>query len=1035
SVTLSDTTNYALDGAGSVTLTAAGLALVNSGADLPAFTLTPNDGTVDGTPANVDPAVSAVNDAPISTNDSIIILEDINNSTNVYTITINDFGVYGDEEGNAISAVRIETLPSNGILYLDGVALNIDAIVLATDINSGKLTFNPTDHSDADSSFIFKVNDGLSWSSDSYTTTINIEAVADAPTLSITSSATITQEITLSNVTDTSSGFNVTAYLANGVVSTISTHTNPDGFGVTGVASGADSELGYLSGVGSEKIVVEFDQDITSVDVSFAWKNSTENATYTFYKDGIVVGEGTNSGGSDLIDPAVTLKPDSGMLFDMIVFSAPRLGDDYLINSIAYDKTVQNTSGVVVADENSSIALNISSALVDNDGSEVLSVMINDIPAGFMLSDGVNTFTADTSNISVNITNWSLSSLILTTPIIEATTIYTLNVIATATEYSNGSSASTILPIEVTVNNNPNLMILNDNISQVDEAALSVGTDSISTSETVSGNILNDDILPSGTILSSISIEGGNTVIDIAANIATVTTAEGNELIVNMLSGDYTYTLVNPVNHSILGNDIDTFTYTVTDATGVVASANLEVKITDDAPVINNTTPIFVSAPAVVDTNIIFTLDVSGSMDDIVTGTTTRFDIAKQALIDTINAYSKQGDVNVNLTLFNGGAVNLGWKNQIEILDYLSKLTMNHDTNTILYNGVTITDLTNVGTNYEAALAVTPTTYGTNLPAADKTVAYFISDGTPTVENNEGKDKKFNIGTDSESGWLDTPYVTDWTNFISANNIDLTVIGIGTNLSTEYLDIVQVQDAKTALIVSDATQLSDTITSNINVVEGSLYSLDSSSGINFGADGGHIYELVYNNVTYTYDSINPTQVIALSEGTMELDFETGNYIYTPVISSGNYISEEFNITIVDKDGDTYIDKLNINIINDTYVFDATSDIDTGVGYDILLVDSSIDFSALSNEIKNIEEIHLGEGVQNISLSLSDVISITDTDNDLYVTGDSVDSVSLKTTDNWVKSMTQTQLGFNEYTSTQDETVKLQIQDDVKVTIS
>ncbi|MBE0514038.1 Ig-like domain-containing protein, partial [Sulfurimonas sp.] len=76
SVILSDTINYALgtgDDAGKVLLTQAGLGLVNAGTDLPAFTLTPNDGTVDGTPADVDPSVILVNDAPTitvtSTND------------------------------------------------------------------------------------------------------------------------------------------------------------------------------------------------------------------------------------------------------------------------------------------------------------------------------------------------------------------------------------------------------------------------------------------------------------------------------------------------------------------------------------------------------------------------------------------------------------------------------------------------------------------------------------------------------------------------------------------------------------------------------------------------------------------------------------------------------------------------------------------------------------------------------------------------------------------------------------------------------
>ena len=63
-VTLSDTVNYALDGQGNVTLTAEGLALVNSGQALPSFTLTPSDGTVSGTAATVDPAVTVANDAP-----------------------------------------------------------------------------------------------------------------------------------------------------------------------------------------------------------------------------------------------------------------------------------------------------------------------------------------------------------------------------------------------------------------------------------------------------------------------------------------------------------------------------------------------------------------------------------------------------------------------------------------------------------------------------------------------------------------------------------------------------------------------------------------------------------------------------------------------------------------------------------------------------------------------------------------------------------------------------------------------------------
>ncbi|MGZ7299928.1 hypothetical protein ACXWQY_09750, partial [Streptococcus pyogenes] len=60
SVTRSDTTNDALDGNGNVVLTEAGAALVNGGQELPAFPLTPNDGTVDGEAASYDPSVTLV---------------------------------------------------------------------------------------------------------------------------------------------------------------------------------------------------------------------------------------------------------------------------------------------------------------------------------------------------------------------------------------------------------------------------------------------------------------------------------------------------------------------------------------------------------------------------------------------------------------------------------------------------------------------------------------------------------------------------------------------------------------------------------------------------------------------------------------------------------------------------------------------------------------------------------------------------------------------------------------------------------------
>ena len=68
-VALSDSLHYALgNGAesGKVLLTAAGLALVNAGSDLPAFSLTPSHGSISGLEVSVDPSVIPANDGPAS---------------------------------------------------------------------------------------------------------------------------------------------------------------------------------------------------------------------------------------------------------------------------------------------------------------------------------------------------------------------------------------------------------------------------------------------------------------------------------------------------------------------------------------------------------------------------------------------------------------------------------------------------------------------------------------------------------------------------------------------------------------------------------------------------------------------------------------------------------------------------------------------------------------------------------------------------------------------------------------------------------
>ncbi|MFW0743674.1 vWA domain-containing protein, partial [Aliarcobacter butzleri] len=149
-------------------------------------------------------------------------------------------------------------------------------------------------------------------------------------------------------------------------------NTDHDGFGVEGktTGSGDTKELGNLGNGNSEKIVIEFDKDVNSLDIAFAWRNNTETARVTFVDNGKVVGYaevtggGDNTkakvnyysptgeliksveaqGGTDRVDLSYTFElpsKDGGLVsFDKVEFTAPNYDDDYLINKIAYKEVV-----------------------------------------------------------------------------------------------------------------------------------------------------------------------------------------------------------------------------------------------------------------------------------------------------------------------------------------------------------------------------------------------------------------------------------------------------------------------------------------------------------------------------------------------------------------------------------------------------------------------------------------------------------------------------------------------------------------------
>jgi hypothetical protein len=138
-------------------------------------------------------SVTSVNDAPTSADQTVTGTEDTS-----YTLQTADFGFgtgYADAKDapapNAFVKVILTSLPASGTLRLNGSVVQAGASVSISDVEDGKLTYTPAANVDGNNAAQvgFKVRDnggvtngGVDTSTSTYTVTINITPVNDAPT-------------------------------------------------------------------------------------------------------------------------------------------------------------------------------------------------------------------------------------------------------------------------------------------------------------------------------------------------------------------------------------------------------------------------------------------------------------------------------------------------------------------------------------------------------------------------------------------------------------------------------------------------------------------------------------------------------------------------------------------------------------------------------------------------------------------------------------------------------------------------------------
>ncbi|MGN5050384.1 T1SS-143 repeat domain-containing protein [Aeromonas veronii] len=425
---------------------------------------------------------------------------------------------------------------------------------------------------------------------------------------------------------------------------------------------------------------------------------------------------------------------------------------------------------------------------------------------------------------------------------------------------------------------------------------------------------------------------GSQTLVDNALGTLVVTGVTG--LSGGLYTVNYTYTLKdNVLTHSVQGDD-DTvngplFVVSATDATGDVGTGNLQVVISDDAPMANAVTNAG-QATQGQNTNLMLILDISGSMG----GSSgyqgmTRMQVMQKSALELLDKYSAYGSVMVNIITFASSANNP------------TSVWVNVDVAKSTILGL----VPSGNTNYDDALNEAIKAFGdTGRLTNAQNVSYFMSDGKPTANALSGSAASVLDGDNSLGGGngIDGDGSTlsgetkDWADFLKANNINSFALGMGSGSTQSALDPIAYNGVSgaspantTAVVVTDFSQLAATLLSTVvapplagQIINGIVASA--------GADGGWLSSITVGGITYTYNQNTDTPsgdtsvgtfnqstnewTIALAGGTLKVDMDNGAYTYTPPSSiPAGGINQVVGYGITDKDGDTASSTLAIVI--------------------------------------------------------------------------------------------------------------------------
>ena len=347
------------------------------------------------------------------------------------------------------------------------------------------ISYTPNANYSGEDSFTYQVNDGQA-NSNVATVRLHIAAVADAPILTINNNSNPTRELFRTSWESVADRNYTSTLVEQTQLEGWTLLTKPDnsrggsnGFEIWSsddrMADSQNKKRTVTAMIGNGNNWLELNNARNNMAQSLGIQRQVDTvagATYTLsmdvagrlgyssdytkigiYVDGVRIGDDDSTSGNMALNwqaKQFSFVGNGRKQTIQILGEATKQdgnGRGMMIDDIVLTERLANNTGL----EDTSIKLSaISARLKDDDDSETLALTIEAIPVGATLSDGTRSFTATSTNRTVNITTWNLSNFSLTPPKDFNGTI-NLQVKATATERSNGSTASTTETLTVKV--------------------------------------------------------------------------------------------------------------------------------------------------------------------------------------------------------------------------------------------------------------------------------------------------------------------------------------------------------------------------------------------------------------------------------------------------------------------------------------------------------------------------------------------------------------------------------------------------------